>query len=198
MTDAKMNRIEARYWFIMTHQWKWKWKGRLEYQPYPLFISLSIPVFLIAHFLSQFIFITASLASYVNINCISIFSLNILLYSWNCLKLSYVLNTSLLSCLSSRHTPLSSCLPSLRELSNNRSLDNLDCIGGTGSSLPHWDDDDFSQACSTLGRRSCMGQVSACVDKIDRDWIKSGVYELHKPKYCIPESVSVSLFFFCP
>lgn len=59
-------------------------------------------------------------------------------------------------------TPLSSCLPSLRELSNNRSLDNLDCIGGTGSSLPPWDDDDFSQACSTLGRRSCMAQVSTC------------------------------------
>ncbi|XP_023279323.1 disks large-associated protein 4-like isoform X3 [Seriola lalandi dorsalis] len=54
---------------------------------------------------------------------------------------------------------MSSCLPSLRELSNNRSLDNLDCIEGTGSSLPRWDDDDFSQACSTLGRRSCMGQL---------------------------------------
>ncbi|GLD48949.1 disks large-associated protein 4-like protein [Lates japonicus] len=55
--------------------------------------------------------------------------------------------------------PPRNCLPSLRELSNNRSLDNLDCIGGTGSSLPHWDDDDFSQACSTLGRRSCIGQL---------------------------------------
>ncbi|XP_068598093.1 disks large-associated protein 4 [Brachionichthys hirsutus] len=54
---------------------------------------------------------------------------------------------------------MSSCLPSLREFSNNRSLDNLDCIGGTGSSLPRWDDDEFSQACSTLGRRSCMGQL---------------------------------------
>uniref|UniRef100_A0A8C9WUG1 DLG associated protein 4 n=1 Tax=Sander lucioperca TaxID=283035 RepID=A0A8C9WUG1_SANLU len=54
--------------------------------------------------------------------------------------------------------PQRNCLPSLRELSNNRSLDNLDCIGGTISSLPHWDDDDFSQACSTLGRRSCLGQ----------------------------------------
>uniref|UniRef100_A0A3B4FAZ6 Disks large-associated protein 4-like n=1 Tax=Pundamilia nyererei TaxID=303518 RepID=A0A3B4FAZ6_9CICH len=48
------------------------------------------------------------------------------------------------------------CLPALREFSNNRSLDNLDCIGSIGSSLPPWDDDDFSQACSTLGRR--MGQ----------------------------------------
>uniref|UniRef100_A0A8C2ZYV9 Uncharacterized protein n=1 Tax=Cyclopterus lumpus TaxID=8103 RepID=A0A8C2ZYV9_CYCLU len=54
--------------------------------------------------------------------------------------------------------PPRNCLPSLRELSNNRSLDNLDCIGGTVSSSPHWDDDDFSQACSTLGRRSCLGQ----------------------------------------
>ncbi|XP_057701825.1 disks large-associated protein 4 isoform X3 [Corythoichthys intestinalis] len=54
---------------------------------------------------------------------------------------------------------MSSCLPSLRELANNRSLDNLDCIGGTGSPVPHWDDDDFRHACSTLGRRSCMGQL---------------------------------------
>ncbi|KAM8756922.1 disks large-associated protein 4 isoform 2-T3 [Acanthopagrus schlegelii] len=55
--------------------------------------------------------------------------------------------------------PPRNCLPSLRELSNNRSLDNLDCIGDTGSSLPPWDDDDFSQACSTLGRRSCLAQL---------------------------------------
>nr|XP_046240275.1 disks large-associated protein 4 isoform X1 [Scatophagus argus] len=55
--------------------------------------------------------------------------------------------------------PPRNCLPSLRELSSNRSLDNLDCIGGTSSSLPRWDDDDFSQACSTLGRRSCLGQL---------------------------------------
>ncbi|KAM9799370.1 disks large-associated protein 4 isoform 3-T3 [Syngnathus typhle] len=54
---------------------------------------------------------------------------------------------------------MSSCLPALRELANNRSLDNLDCIGGTGSPVPHWDDDDFSHACSTLGRRSRMGQL---------------------------------------
>ncbi|XP_059184420.1 disks large-associated protein 4 [Centropristis striata] len=54
---------------------------------------------------------------------------------------------------------MSSCLPSLRELSNNRSLDNLDCIGGTVSSLPRWDDDDFSQACSTLSRRNCLAQL---------------------------------------
>ncbi|KAM4583063.1 disks large-associated protein 4 isoform 1-T3 [Fundulus diaphanus] len=53
---------------------------------------------------------------------------------------------------------MSSCLPSLRELSNNRSLDNLDCIGGPGALQP-WEEDSFSQACSTLGRRSCMGQL---------------------------------------
>uniref|UniRef100_UPI003AAE773A disks large-associated protein 4 isoform X5 n=1 Tax=Centroberyx gerrardi TaxID=166262 RepID=UPI003AAE773A len=55
--------------------------------------------------------------------------------------------------------PPRNCLPSLRELSNNRSLDNLDCIGDSGSSFPRWDDDDFSQACSTLGRSSCIGQL---------------------------------------
>ncbi|MEQ2302247.1 hypothetical protein AMECASPLE_004781 [Ameca splendens] len=53
---------------------------------------------------------------------------------------------------------MSSCLPSLREISNNRSLDNLDCIGGPGALAP-WEEDSFSQACSTLGRRSCMGQL---------------------------------------
>ncbi|XP_073707437.1 disks large-associated protein 4-like isoform X1 [Garra rufa] len=51
-----------------------------------------------------------------------------------------------------------SCLPSLREFSGNRSLDNLDCIGGS-SPFPNWDDDDFSQGCSTLGRGSCISQV---------------------------------------
>ncbi|XP_051931922.1 disks large-associated protein 4 isoform X5 [Hippocampus zosterae] len=54
--------------------------------------------------------------------------------------------------------PPRNCLPSLRELANNRSLDNLDCIGGPGSPVPHWDDDDFGHARSTLGRRSCIGQ----------------------------------------
>ncbi|XP_049588737.1 disks large-associated protein 4 isoform X4 [Syngnathus scovelli] len=55
--------------------------------------------------------------------------------------------------------PPRNCLPALQELANNRSLDTLDCIGGTGSPVPHWDDDDFSHACSTLGRRSRMGQL---------------------------------------
>ncbi|XP_067102738.1 disks large-associated protein 4 isoform X2 [Osmerus mordax] len=58
--------------------------------------------------------------------------------------------------------PPRNCLPSLRELSNNRSLDNLDCIVSSGGSpFNHWDEEDFSQACSTLGRSSCMGQVSS-------------------------------------
>ncbi|XP_076870436.1 disks large-associated protein 4 isoform X2 [Brachyhypopomus gauderio] len=55
--------------------------------------------------------------------------------------------------------PSRNCLPSLREFSINRSLDHLDCIGGSGSSFPRWDDDDFSQGCSTLGRNSCVSQV---------------------------------------
>ncbi|KAF6731885.1 Disks large-associated protein 4 [Oryzias melastigma] len=63
---------------------------------------------------------------------------------------------------------MSSCLPSLREMSSNRSLDNLDCIGGAGPLVP-WEDDDFSQACSTLGRRSCLGQL--------RDLERSHPYE---------------------
>uniref|UniRef100_A0A672N5I1 Discs, large (Drosophila) homolog-associated protein 4b n=1 Tax=Sinocyclocheilus grahami TaxID=75366 RepID=A0A672N5I1_SINGR len=70
---------------------------------------------------------------------------------------------SLISCLFSslcdpRSLAVLSCLPSLREYSGNRSLDNLDCIGGS-SPFPNWDDDDFSQGCSTLGRGSCISQV---------------------------------------
>ncbi|XP_024126561.1 disks large-associated protein 4 isoform X5 [Oryzias melastigma] len=64
--------------------------------------------------------------------------------------------------------PPRNCLPSLREMSSNRSLDNLDCIGGAGPLVP-WEDDDFSQACSTLGRRSCLGQL--------RDLERSHPYE---------------------
>ncbi|KAM9482394.1 disks large-associated protein 4 isoform 2-T2 [Clarias gariepinus] len=56
--------------------------------------------------------------------------------------------------------PSRNCLPSLREFSGNRSVDNLDCIGGSvSSSFPRWDDDDFSQGCSTLGRNSCISQM---------------------------------------
>ncbi|XP_023180712.1 disks large-associated protein 4-like isoform X6 [Xiphophorus maculatus] len=64
--------------------------------------------------------------------------------------------------------PPRNCLPSLRELSNNRSLDNLDSIGGPGALAP-WDEDSFSQACSTLGRRSGIEQL--------RDLEKSHHYE---------------------
>ncbi|XP_061076649.1 disks large-associated protein 4 isoform X2 [Conger conger] len=56
---------------------------------------------------------------------------------------------------------LGSCLPSLRELSNNRSLDNLDCISGPVSSdFPRWEEEeDFTQGCNTLGKSSCTTQV---------------------------------------
>ncbi|XP_067361164.1 disks large-associated protein 4 isoform X2 [Channa argus] len=80
--------------------------------------------------------------------------------------------------------PPRNCLPSLRELSNNRSLDNLDCIGGTDSSLPRWDDDDFSQVCSTLGRRSCIGQL--------RDLELSHHYEDHSSESTFRDSRSHS------
>ncbi|XP_069567527.1 disks large-associated protein 4 isoform X5 [Brachyistius frenatus] len=80
--------------------------------------------------------------------------------------------------------PPRNCLPSLRELSSNRSLDNLDCIEGTGSSLPPWDDDDFSQVCSTLGRRSCMGQL--------RDLDRSHPYEDHSSESTFRDSRSHS------
>ncbi|XP_028854238.1 disks large-associated protein 4 isoform X2 [Denticeps clupeoides] len=55
--------------------------------------------------------------------------------------------------------PPRNCLPSLRELSGNRSLDNLDCIGDS-SPFSRWDNDDFSQGCNTLGRTSCISQMS--------------------------------------
>ncbi|XP_028262859.1 disks large-associated protein 4 isoform X2 [Parambassis ranga] len=80
--------------------------------------------------------------------------------------------------------PPRNCLPSLRELSTNRSLDNLDCIGGSGSSLPPWDDDDFSQACSTLGRRSCIGQL--------RDLERSHQYEDRSSESTFRDSRSYS------
>lgn len=62
---------------------------------------------------------------------------------------------------------LLSCLPSLREFSANRSVDNLDCIDGSvNSSFPRWDDDDYSQGCSTLDRNSCISQVSSFLGDI--------------------------------
>ncbi|XP_064813188.1 disks large-associated protein 4-like [Oncorhynchus masou masou] len=57
--------------------------------------------------------------------------------------------------------PLYNCLPSLRELSTNRSLDNLDCLVSPGEPpmvMRHWNDGkDFHQSYSTLGR----GMVSS-------------------------------------
>ncbi|XP_016086870.1 disks large-associated protein 4-like [Sinocyclocheilus grahami] len=52
-------------------------------------------------------------------------------------------------------------MPSLCEVSTNRSLDNLDCLmGADEAGLLHWDaDGGFGQRCSTLGRGSTMGQV---------------------------------------
>uniref|UniRef100_A0A9J8A1K9 Disks large-associated protein 4-like n=1 Tax=Cyprinus carpio carpio TaxID=630221 RepID=A0A9J8A1K9_CYPCA len=52
-------------------------------------------------------------------------------------------------------------MPSLCEVSTNRSLDNLDCLMGVDEAgLLHWDaDGGFGQRCSTLGRGSTMGQV---------------------------------------
>ncbi|XP_076839845.1 disks large-associated protein 4 [Brachyhypopomus gauderio] len=54
---------------------------------------------------------------------------------------------------------LGSCLPSLRELTTNRSLDNLDCLVGQ-SDVQHWEPDGrFGQSYSTLGRSSGICQV---------------------------------------
>ncbi|XP_058619961.1 disks large-associated protein 4 isoform X4 [Onychostoma macrolepis] len=57
--------------------------------------------------------------------------------------------------------PPRNCMPSLCEVSTNRSLDNLDCLmGADEAGLQHWDaDGGFGQRCSTLGRGSTMGQV---------------------------------------
>ncbi|XP_048858443.1 disks large-associated protein 4-like isoform X2 [Brienomyrus brachyistius] len=81
--------------------------------------------------------------------------------AWGCTMLHGDLEPmwSPMQSVSSLHQ-LGSCLPSLRELSTNRSLDNLDCFGGpTGSPFLQWDDEDFSRTCSTLGKSSCHSQV---------------------------------------
>ncbi|XP_048033394.1 disks large-associated protein 4 isoform X2 [Megalobrama amblycephala] len=59
---------------------------------------------------------------------------------------------------------LHSCLPSLCEVSTNRSLDNLDCLMAPGDAgLQHWDTDGgFGPRCATLGRGSTMRQVEQC------------------------------------
>ncbi|XP_070963816.1 disks large-associated protein 4-like [Oncorhynchus clarkii lewisi] len=78
------------------------------------------------------------------------------------LKDNGVLWSPLQSACSMQH--LASCLPSLRELSTNRSLDNLDCLVSPGEppmAMRHWDDGkDFHQSYSTLGRgMMSSGQV---------------------------------------
>ncbi|XP_010889751.2 disks large-associated protein 4 isoform X2 [Esox lucius] len=67
--------------------------------------------------------------------------------------------------LSEQQAPSShNCLPSLRELSTNRSLDNLDCLVSSGEPLMamrHWEDGrDYHQGFGTLGRgMMTCGQV---------------------------------------
>uniref|UniRef100_A0AAZ3SVE2 Disks large-associated protein 4 n=1 Tax=Oncorhynchus tshawytscha TaxID=74940 RepID=A0AAZ3SVE2_ONCTS len=78
------------------------------------------------------------------------------------LKDNGVLWSPLQSACSMQH--LASCLPSLRELSTNRSLDNLDCLVSPGEppmAMRHWNDGkDFHQSYSTLGRgMMSSGQV---------------------------------------
>ncbi|XP_046725139.1 disks large-associated protein 4 isoform X2 [Silurus meridionalis] len=54
---------------------------------------------------------------------------------------------------------LASFLPSLRELTTNRSLDNLDCLVGQSDSQP-WDrEGNFAHGSSTLGRSSGISQM---------------------------------------
>ncbi|XP_058266471.1 disks large-associated protein 4 isoform X2 [Hemibagrus wyckioides] len=54
---------------------------------------------------------------------------------------------------------LASCLPSLRELTTNRSLDNLDCLVGQSDSQ-HWErEGNFGHGSSTLGRSSGISQM---------------------------------------
>ncbi|GAA6093404.1 disks large-associated protein 4 isoform X4, partial [Tachysurus ichikawai] len=54
--------------------------------------------------------------------------------------------------------PPRNCLPSLRELTTNRSLDNLDCLVGQ-SDAQHWErEGNFGHGSSTLGRNSGINQ----------------------------------------
>ncbi|XP_029103602.1 disks large-associated protein 4-like isoform X3 [Scleropages formosus] len=81
--------------------------------------------------------------------------------SWGCSLMHGELDPlwSPLQSVSSLHQ-LGSCLPSLRELSTNRSLDNLDCLSGPpGSPFPRWEDEDVGRGCNTLGKSSCHSQM---------------------------------------
>ncbi|KAJ4934570.1 hypothetical protein JOQ06_007362, partial [Pogonophryne albipinna] len=53
-----------------------------------------------------------------------------------------------------------SSLPSLKELSTNRSLDNLDCLVSPTEPPPRYRSNDFSQCSATLGRGSTTQRVS--------------------------------------
>ncbi|KAK3519169.1 hypothetical protein QTP70_019997 [Hemibagrus guttatus] len=65
--------------------------------------------------------------------------------------------------------PPRNCLPSLRELTTNRSLDNLDCLVGQSDSQ-HWErEGNFSHGSSTLGRSSGISQM-------DQSCLCSAVY----------------------
>ncbi|XP_074537037.1 disks large-associated protein 4 isoform X2 [Halichoeres trimaculatus] len=56
--------------------------------------------------------------------------------------------------------PPRNSLPSLKELSTNRSLDNLDCLASPLEAPPRHRNNDFSQCASTLGRGSGTQRVS--------------------------------------
>ncbi|KAL4623632.1 disks large-associated protein 4-like [Arapaima gigas] len=60
----------------------------------------------------------------------------------------------------SEQLPPRNCLPSLCELSTNRSLENLDCMSVPPSAtFPNWDEDDFTQGCNALSKSGCESQV---------------------------------------
>ncbi|CDQ82848.1 unnamed protein product [Oncorhynchus mykiss] len=78
-----------------------------------------------------------------------------------------------------------SCLPSLRELSTNRSLDNLDCLVSPGEppmAMRHWDDGkDFHQSYSTLGRgMMSSGQVCKSTLSITQDTLHQGLKQAYQ------------------
>ncbi|MGH0167477.1 UNVERIFIED_CONTAM: hypothetical protein FKN15_052918 [Acipenser sinensis] len=84
----------------------------------------------------------------------------------------------------------SSCLPSLREMSNNRSLDNLDCIGvQSGSTYQCWEDEDFSQASNTLGKNSCISQ--SCISQVQELEVHSQYEEMCESVFSEMDSQAV-------
>ncbi|XP_065125089.1 disks large-associated protein 4 isoform X3 [Paramisgurnus dabryanus] len=82
--------------------------------------------------------------------------------------------------------PPRNCMPSLCEVSTNRSLDNLDCLMTSREvGLQDWDTDrGFSQGCVSLGRGSTMNQVdpgygSAAYGQLDSQAVEA--LDLPKP-----------------